>query len=143
MGASNAWIITQAGVLVIRPADGGALRGVTRGTLLRLAQDLGLAVEERPFSRAEALAAREAFVNAATTLVAPVVRIDGAPVGDGAPGQLTLELRRRLHGVAEMTPRSPNGIGREAFPPHNSCITLAIQYVPLCNHRTGRAFSAS
>lgn len=104
MGASNAWIITQAGVLVIRPPDGGALRGVTRGTLLRLAQDLGLTVEERPSSRAEALAAREAFVNAATTLVAPVVRIDGAPVGDGAPGQLTLELRRRLHRVAEMTP---------------------------------------
>ena len=58
MGASNAWIITQAGVLVIRPPDGGALRRVPRGTLLRLAQDLGLAVEERPFSRAEALAAR-------------------------------------------------------------------------------------
>ncbi len=103
-GSSNAWIITRAGVLVTRPADGGILRGVTRGTLLRLARDMGLPVEERAFSRAEALAAREAFVTAATTLVAPVVRIDGAPVGDGAPGRLTLELRRRLHSVAEMTP---------------------------------------
>ncbi|MGV2978751.1 D-amino-acid transaminase [Camelimonas sp. ID_303_24] len=102
-GSSNAWIITQAGALVTRPADGGILRGVTRGTLLRLAQEMGLAVEERPFTRVEALAAREAFVTAATTLVAPVIRIDDEPVGDGRPGALTLELRRRLHDVAEIS----------------------------------------
>lgn len=101
-GSSNAWIITRAGALVTRPADGAILRGVTRGTLLRLAQEMGLTVEERPFTRTEALAAREAFVTAATTLVAPVIRIDDEPVGDGRPGALTLELRRRLHDVAEM-----------------------------------------
>ncbi|GHE58656.1 D-amino-acid transaminase [Camelimonas fluminis] len=101
-GSSNAWIITQAGVLVTRPADGGILRGVTRGTLLRLVQEMGLPVEERAFTRAEALAAREAFVTAATTLVAPVIRIDDEAIGDGRPGALTLELRRRLHDVAEM-----------------------------------------
>lgn len=102
-GSSNAWIITQSGVLVTRPADGAILRGVTRGTLLRLAQGMGLAVEERPFTRAAALEAREAFVTAATTLVAPVIRIDGTPVGDGAPGPLTLTLRRQFHSVAEFT----------------------------------------
>jgi len=110
VGASNAWIITQAGVLVIRPADGGALRGVTPGDAA--APRAGRCCAWRRTwgwrwrsGRSAALKRwrREAFVNAAivnaaTTLVAPVVRIDGAP------GQLTLELRRRLHRVAEMTP---------------------------------------
>ena len=46
----------------------------------------GLALEERPFTVAEAYAAREAFVTAASQIVMPVVRIDGRPIGDGAPG---------------------------------------------------------
>jgi D-alanine transaminase len=49
--------------------------------------------EERAFSPAEALDAAEAFLTSATTLVTPVVQIDGQPIGNGAPGELTLKLR--------------------------------------------------
>jgi D-alanine transaminase len=101
--ASNAWIVTQDGTLVTRPADFGILRGVTRTTLFDLAKRDGIAIVERPFSVAEARSAREAFVTAATTLVMPVVAIDGAPVGDGKPGALTTRLRAQFHGVAEMS----------------------------------------
>jgi len=58
-------------------------------------------VEERRFSVEEAFAAREAFITAASTLVMPVVKIDGKPVSDGRPGRLATELRARFHGVAE------------------------------------------
>lgn len=102
-GSSNAWIITHAGVMVTRPVDGSILAGVTRGSVLRLAQSMGLAVEQRPFTRAEALNAKEAFVTAATTLVAPVVSIDGQCIGDGIPGEQTLALRQRFHSVTEFT----------------------------------------
>src|SRR5262249_23455547 len=63
-----------------------------------------LAIEERPFSVKEALAAREAFITAASTLVMPVVRIDGSPVADGAPGRVATELRARFHEIAEAAP---------------------------------------
>jgi D-alanine transaminase len=52
---------------------------------------------------AEALAAREAFVTAASMIVQPVVRIDGKPVGDGHPGPVAIGLRREFHRHAELS----------------------------------------
>jgi D-alanine transaminase len=63
----------------------------------------GLAFVERAFTVAEAKAAREAFVTAASQVVQPVVRIDGSPVGDGRPGPFALTLRREFHRHAEFT----------------------------------------
>jgi D-alanine transaminase len=102
--ATNAWIVTPEGVLVTRPADFGILRGVTRTTLIDLAARRGLKVEERPFTVAEALEAREAFITAATTVVMPVVSIDGHPIANGHPGSLTLSLREAFFDVAEKVP---------------------------------------
>ena len=99
--ASNAWIITRENTLLTRPAESGILRGVTRTTLLDLARRDNLLVSERPFTLAEAKAAKEAFVTAATALVMPVVRIDDTVIGDGKPGALTARLRARFHEVAE------------------------------------------
>lgn len=99
--ASNAWIITRENTLLTRPAESGILRGVTRTTLLDLARRDNLLVSERPFTLAEAKAAKEAFVTAATALIMPVVRIDDTTIGDGRPGALTARLRARFHEVAE------------------------------------------
>ncbi|MDZ5448410.1 D-amino-acid transaminase [Labrys sp. ZIDIC5] len=99
--ASNAWIITRENTLLTRPAESGILRGVTRTTLLDLARRDNLLVSERPFTLAEAKAAKEAFVTAATALIMPVVRIDDTVIGDGKPGALTARLRARFHEVAE------------------------------------------
>jgi D-alanine transaminase len=99
--ATNAWIVTTDGVLVTRPADSGILRGITRTTLFEVAAKLGYTIEERGFTVAEAQRAREAFITAATTLVMPVVEIDGRPVANGAPGSVALSLRRAFFDVAE------------------------------------------
>jgi D-alanine transaminase len=100
-GSTNAWIVTQDGVLVTRPAEQGILRGVTRATVIDMAEKLQMRVQERAFTIAEAKAAKEAFITAATALVTPVIAIDGEPVGDGAPGPVALALRRRFHEFAE------------------------------------------
>jgi D-alanine transaminase len=100
-GSSNAWIVTDAGEIVTRSADHGILRGITRTTLLDLFARDSLGFVERPFTVAEAKAAREAFVSAATALIMPVVRIDGAPVGDGRPGPIATRLRAAFHTMAE------------------------------------------
>jgi D-alanine transaminase len=103
-GAStNAWIVTKDGKLVTRPAESGILRGITRTTLFDLAAKMGLTIEERSFSVAEAKAAREAFITAATTVVMPVVAIDGDPVANGHPGSIALSLRGSFFDVAEKT----------------------------------------
>ena len=102
-GSSNAWIVTADGVMVTRPAEHGILRGITRTTLFDVAKKLGLTIEERGFSVAEAKAAREAFISSATTIAMPVVEIDGAPVANGHPGSVVLSLRQAFFDVAEKT----------------------------------------
>jgi len=93
-GAStNAWIVTEDDVLVTRQADQSILNGVTRRALADIAVSQGLTVQERPFTVAEALAAREAFITASTLSAMPVVSIDGAPVGNGSPGPVARLLR--------------------------------------------------
>ena len=91
--SANAWIVTPDGTLVTRQPDHMILNGITRLSLLRLAGELGLAVEIRPFTVAEAYGAREAFVSSATTFALPVTRIDGRAIGDGKPGPISLRLR--------------------------------------------------
>jgi D-alanine transaminase len=93
-GAStNAWIVTPDGELVTRQTDHGILAGITRQTLKSLCSSLQLKFVERPFTLAEAKKAREAFITSATSFVTPVVKIDGAAVGDGKPGPTARRLR--------------------------------------------------
>jgi D-alanine transaminase len=103
-GAStNAWIVAEDGALVTRQADQAILRGVTRSTLLDLVAHEGFSFQERPFSLDEAYRAREAFFSSATSIVMPVIAIDGRTIGDGRPGPLTLALRRAFHRFAQRT----------------------------------------
>jgi len=101
--STNAWIVTSEGALVTRPAEHGILKGITRAAILDLAKRDNLTVEERPFTLEEACGAREAFITAATTLVMPVVRIDGHVIGNGRPGSIATGLRERFHEVVEIT----------------------------------------
>lgn len=92
---SNAYIVDGAGRVVTRPLGPEILGGVTREVVLELARAEGIGVMERPFTVAEALAAREAFLTSTSSLVLPVTRIDGRPVADGRPGMVTTALWRR------------------------------------------------
>lgn len=101
--SSNAWIVDRDGRLVTRKADADILPGVTRLGVLDLLRQQGLEVVERPFTVAEAKAAREAFITSATNHVMPVVAIDGSPIGNGAPGLLTLKLRANYYAAAAIS----------------------------------------
>ncbi len=102
--ATNAWIVSKDGKLVTRPAEHGILRGITRTTVMKVAAKLGLEVEERNFSLQEAYDAREAFITAATTVVMPVVDIDGHSIANGHPGSVATALRSAFFEIAEKTP---------------------------------------
>jgi D-alanine transaminase len=91
--STNAWIVTQDSTVMTRAADNAILNGVTRGAVLEIIAREGYRLVERPFSVAEARAAREAFLTSTTAELLPVVRIDGKPVADGKPGPLSQKLR--------------------------------------------------
>jgi D-alanine transaminase len=101
--SSNAWIVSREGALITRPLGNDILSGITRSVVIEVAKAQGLAFEQRAFSVEEAYAAREAFITSASQTVQPVVRIDGRPVGNGAPGLVATALRRAYHEHAEFS----------------------------------------
>ncbi len=101
--SSNAWIVSSEGAVITRQIAPAILAGVTRATLIDLLREEKVPFHERPFRVTEALEAREAFVTSATNTVMPVVRIDGAPIGDGRPGPLTQRLRSKFDQFASIS----------------------------------------
>ena len=78
----------------------GILAGITRAALFELAPGLGLRVLEGVFTAEDLLGADEAFLSSSTREVMPVVEVDGAPVGDGTPGQGAADLQAALRRLA-------------------------------------------
>ncbi len=99
--SSNAWIVTQDNRVITRSADAGILAGITRAVLMDVLAALQMKLEERPFTPAEAAAAKEAFVTASSQIVMPVIAIDDQPIGDGKPGMTATRLREEFHRFAE------------------------------------------
>ncbi|MCJ2143233.1 D-amino-acid transaminase [Methylobacterium sp. E-066] len=91
--SSTAFIVSRDRVLVTRPLSTALLPGITRASVLKLAAEADLRVEERLISVAEAYEAQEAFYTSASAFVMPVVEIDGRSIGEGRPGPLTRRLR--------------------------------------------------
>jgi D-alanine transaminase len=91
--SSTAFIITADRRIMTRPLSHAVLPGITRQSVMRLAAEQGLTVDERLFTVKEAHEAAEAFLTSASMLVMPVVAIDGQPVGNGRPGPLSRRLR--------------------------------------------------
>ncbi|NMM77448.1 branched-chain amino acid transferase [Acidovorax sp. SRB_24] len=86
----NLFCVNAQGVLVT-PQD-GVLEGITRRTVIEIAQARGLPLQLRALPAGELRGAREVFVTSSAGGVLPVTRVDGVPVGSGAPGPITRQL---------------------------------------------------
>ncbi|MEF3303500.1 D-amino-acid transaminase [Paenibacillus sp. GYB003] len=106
--ASNVMIVKD-GVLLTHPANRLILHGVTRAVVLRLARELGIPAEERPFSLETLRRADEAFLTSTIMEVMPIVAIDGARVGDGAPGPVTRRLQQAYEATIPASALSGGG----------------------------------
>jgi 4-amino-4-deoxychorismate lyase len=96
---SNVWFV-EDGVLHTPGLDLGILAGVTRDTLLAAAADARMDVEEGAYPRARLAAAAEIFTSSSVREVMPVVRMDGAAVGDGRPGPVAAAMQAALRRAA-------------------------------------------
>ena len=90
--SSTAWIV-KGKTLISRPLSHKVLPGITRTAVLSFLAETDYTFEERTFTLEEALDAEEAFITSATSLVMPVVQIDGHHIHNGAPGPVAQRLR--------------------------------------------------
>lgn len=92
--SANAWIVDADGRLITRELSHSILPGITRAGVLSLLKGSGIEVVERSFTPEEAAKATEAFTTSAGAMVAPVVALDGKPIGHGQPGPVTRKIQR-------------------------------------------------
>ena len=91
--SNNAYIIDNNNTIITRNLSNKLLPGITRQTILEVAKNLKLNIEERAFTVNEAFAANEAFISSATTLILPVIEINRNIIGNGKIGPITEILR--------------------------------------------------
>jgi branched-chain amino acid aminotransferase len=96
--AANLFLVRDATLLTPWPKV--CLAGITRNAIMGIARDLGIEVIERDLTPTELLNADEVFLSGTSAEVSPVVEVDGRPIGDGAPGSLTLTLQERYRTLA-------------------------------------------
>ncbi len=91
---SSSFFFIKGGDLFVRPVTNEILHGITRQTMLRIADKLNMKIVERFYTLAEAIEADEAMITASSIYVLPVGEIDTYVINDGKPGPFTLTLRR-------------------------------------------------
>lgn len=91
--ASNLFMV-RGDKLITSPVSDAILEGITRYTLLELAEQAGLKIEIRSIDRTELYIADELFLCGTGVQLAPVTKVDHRPVGNGNPGETTLTLQK-------------------------------------------------
>jgi len=89
--ADNIFIVSRGTLLTPAPHY-GALDGITRATVLDMAESCGIPVSETALTRYDLYTAAECFMTGTGAEIMPVTKIDGRLVGDGRPGPITKRL---------------------------------------------------
>ncbi|WP_426661073.1 branched-chain amino acid transaminase [Rhodanobacter aciditrophus] len=98
-GAGENLFLVKRGKLLTPPSSAGILAGITRDSVLTLAAELGIAVEERDLPREALYTADEVFMTGTAAEITPVRSVDRKPVGSGKPGPVTRALREAFFGL--------------------------------------------
>lgn len=84
--------IVRNGVLITPHVGADILEGITRNSIIAIAREMGIPVEERAVDRTELYLADEAFLSGSSARVTPILSIDKRPVGSGLAGEITQRL---------------------------------------------------
>ena len=100
----NVYVI-RGGEIATPGQHNSILDGITRRSVIQIAQDLGYTVVERNVARAEMYLADEMFMSGTAAELVPVREVDDHPIGTGKPGEVTRVLQAAfddaIHGRAE------------------------------------------
>ena len=108
-GAGENLFLVFNGTLHTTPVSAALLNGITRHTLMTLAQDVGIKVVERDLPREYLYLADEVFMCGTAAEVTPIRSVDGKQIGEGKAGPLTRRMQELYFGL--FTGRTPDKYG--------------------------------
>lgn len=91
--------VVKDGVIYTPPPHASILPGITRDSVIRLAEDMGYAVVERDLTRAELYSADEAFFTGTAAELTPIRQVDSYRIGN--PGKITRRLQKKFFDVTK------------------------------------------
>lgn len=89
--------ILQKGTLYTPSFAAGALKGITRDTVLQIATELEVPIVECNLTRYDVWTAEECFLTGTAAEVIPVIELDGRVIGSGQPGEVTKKFLEKFH----------------------------------------------
>jgi branched-chain amino acid aminotransferase len=98
-GAGENLFLVRRGKLYTPPTSAGVLAGITRDSVLALASELDIAVQERDLPREALYTSDEIFMTGTAAEITPVRSVDRKPVGAGKPGPVTRALQKAFFGL--------------------------------------------
>lgn len=93
-GAAENIFLVQNGRLVTPDKSSAILMGITRDTIMKLAEEIDLEIEERQIHREELYTSDEVFFSGTAAEITPIINIDGIKIGSGSEGRITKELSK-------------------------------------------------
>jgi branched-chain amino acid aminotransferase len=100
--AANLFIVRD-GALVTPPINADVLEGITRRSIITLAQDAGIPLDQRQIDRSELYIADEMFLCGTGAKISPITSVDGRPIGTGEIGPVTSQLQTIFNGIVRAT----------------------------------------
>lgn len=91
--------LVRKGVLMTTPLT-SILDGITRDSVLQLAREAKIPVNEARFTRDDLYLADEAFFTGTAAELTPIREVDGRTIGAGKPGPITQQLQERFFSIA-------------------------------------------
>ncbi len=88
--------IVKDNVLITPPTE-NALKGITRASIIQIAEDFGIQVEEKLFKKEGLYKADEAFLTGTAAEVTPIREVDDNQIGEGKPGPITKKLQAKFY----------------------------------------------
>lgn len=98
-GPGENLFMVKDGVLITPPLSSGALEGITRDSIIRIAKDKEIPVKEENISKEQLYDADEAFFTGTAAEVTPIREIERHIIGGGERGKITTELQQKFFDV--------------------------------------------
>ena len=98
-GAGQNIFIVRDGKIITPGTESAILMGITRESVIRIAEDMGIPVRERLILRDELYAADEVFFSGTAAEITPITSVDGVKIADGKPGKVTLKILNKYRSV--------------------------------------------
>jgi len=95
-GVAENLFIVQNGKVITPPTSTGALVGITRDVVMKLAEKLGYKATEKTITPTDLFTANEAFFTGTAAEIVPIVEVNKRMIGDGKPGPITRQLMQEF-----------------------------------------------